>query len=78
MLSGAERVIRVSEDEIKAAMRAYYTDSHNLAEGAGAAPLAALLKEKDKMAGKKVAVILSGGNVDTEVYRGVLAAGEAA
>jgi threonine dehydratase len=73
MLNGAERVVRVSEDEIKAAMRAYFTDSHNLAEGAGAAALAALLKEKDRMAGKKAAVILSGGNVDTEVYRRVLA-----
>ena len=53
--------------------RAYYSDSHNLAEGAGAAPLAALLQEKEKMAGRKVAVILSGGNVDTELYRRVLA-----
>ena len=73
MLKGAERVVRVSEDEIKAAMRAYYSDTHNLAEGAGAAPLAALLKEKEQLAGKKAAAILSGGNVDTEVYRAVLA-----
>ena len=73
MLKGAERVVTVTEDEIEAAMRAYYTDTHNLAEGAGAAPLAALLKEKEKMAGRKAAVILSGGNVDTEVYRAVLA-----
>lgn len=75
MLKGAERVVTVSEGEIEAAMRAYYTDSHNLAEGAGAAPLAALLKEKEIMAGKKVGLILSGGNVDTEVFRRVLAAG---
>jgi threonine dehydratase len=73
MLNGAERVVAVSEDEIAAAMRAYYTDCHNLTEGAGAAPLAALLKERDVMAGKKVGLILSGGNVDTEVYRRVLA-----
>ncbi len=73
MLKGAERVVTVSEDEIEAAMRAYYSDTHNLAEGAGAAPLAALLKEKEKMAGRKAAVILSGGNVDTEVYRSILA-----
>ncbi len=73
MLKGAERVVTVSEDEIEAAMRAYYSDSHNLAEGAGAAPLAALLQEKEKMAGRKAAVILSGGNVDTELYRRVLA-----
>jgi threonine dehydratase len=75
ILKGAERVITVSEDEIEAAMRAYYTDTHNLAEGAGAAPLAALLKEKDIMAGRKVGLILSGGNVDAEVYRGILAGG---
>ena len=73
IMKGAERVVAVSEGEIEAAMRAYYTDTHNLAEGAGAAPLAALLKEKDKMAGKKAGLILSGGNVDTEVYRAVLA-----
>ncbi|MCH8035942.1 MAG: threonine dehydratase [Proteobacteria bacterium] len=73
MLKGAERVVTVSEDEIEAAMRAYYPDTHNLAEGAGAAPLAALLKEKEIMAGRKAAVILSGGNVDTELTRRVLA-----
>ncbi len=73
MLDGAERVVTVSEAEIEAAMRAYFSDTHNLAEGAGAAPLAALLKEMDKMAGKKVGLILSGGNVDAEVYRAVLA-----
>jgi threonine dehydratase len=75
ILKGAERVVTVSEDEIEAAMRAYYSDTHNLAEGAGAAPLAALLKEKHIMAGRKVGLILSGGNVDTEVYRAVLAGG---
>ena len=73
ILEGAERVVTVSEDEIEVAMRAYYSDTHNLAEGAGAAPLAALLKEKDTMAGKKVGLILSGGNVDAEVYRRILA-----
>ncbi len=70
---GAERIVTVSEDEIKSAMRAYYTDTHNLAEGAGAAPLAALLKERDKLTGKKAGVVLSGGNVDTAVFREVLA-----
>jgi threonine dehydratase len=72
---GAERIVQVSEGEIKAAMRAYFTDTHNLAEGAGAAALAALLKEKDATRGKRVALILSGGNVDAAVYRGVLAEG---
>ncbi len=72
ILTGAERVVTVSEEEIKAAMRAYFTDTHNLAEGAGAAPLAALLKEKERMAGKTVGLVLSGGNVDTALYREVL------
>lgn len=75
ILKGVERVVAVSEDEIEAAMRAYFADTHNLAEGAGAAPLAALIKEKDAMAGKKVGLVLSGGNVDTEVYRRILAGG---
>ena len=70
---GAERVVTVSDDEIRAAMRHYFTDTHNVAEGAGAAPLAALLKERDKIAGRRVGLVLSGGNVDREVYREVLA-----
>jgi threonine dehydratase len=65
--AGAERIVRVSDDEVKAAVRHYYSDTHNLAEGAGAAPLAALLKERrDK--GKRYAVICSGGNIDREKY----------
>lgn len=72
ILRGAARVVQVSEDEIKAAMRAYYTDTHNLAEGAGAAPLAALLKEKDRLKGKRAGVVLSGGNVDAAVFKSVL------
>ena len=62
----------MSEDEIKAAMRHYFTDTHNLAEGAGAAPLAALLQERARMAGKRVALILSGGNIDRPLYASVL------
>ena len=71
--AGAERVVTVTEEEIKSAVRAYYSDTHNLAEGAGAAPLAALIKEKDLMAGKKVGLILSGGNIDKALYREILA-----
>lgn len=71
---GASRVVRVGEDEIKAAMRAYFADTHNVAEGAGAAPLAAALKDKERRPGK-VGLILSGGNVDTEVYAQVLGEG---
>ena len=66
--AGASRVVRVSEDEIAEAIRTYYTTTHNLAEGAGAAPLAALIKEKDRYAGKRVGLILSGGNIDMPVF----------
>jgi len=65
----AERVVTVSDGEIKAAMRVYFTDTHNIAEGAGAAPLAALLKERR---GGKVGLVLSGGNADQALFREVL------
>jgi threonine dehydratase len=68
---GAARVIRVSEAEIKAAMRAYFADTHNVAEGAGATPLAAALKDPARRPGK-VGLILSGGNVDSDLYADVL------
>ncbi|TFH79431.1 MULTISPECIES: threonine dehydratase [Pseudomonas] len=69
---GAARIVSVSEDEIAEAMRVYYTDTHNLAEGAGAAALAALMQERDRMQGKRVGVILSGGNIDRAVYARVI------
>jgi threonine dehydratase len=71
--AGAERIIRVSDDEVKAAVRHYYTDTHNLIEGAGAAPLAALLKDKAKK-GSRFAIIASGGNIDREAYIAALTA----
>ncbi|AHG93672.1 Pyridoxal-5'-phosphate-dependent protein beta subunit (plasmid) [Gemmatirosa kalamazoonensis] len=71
---GAERVVEVTDDEVEAAMRALFADTHNVAEGAGAAALAALLQERDRMRGRRVAVILTGGNVDTDVFARVLAA----
>ncbi|MCB2100640.1 MAG: threonine dehydratase [Rhodobacterales bacterium] len=70
---GVARIVTVTEDEILAAMGHYLTDTHNLAEGAGAAPLAALLKERDQVAGKKVGLVLSGGNVDQALLSRVLA-----
>jgi threonine dehydratase len=54
-------------------MRAFYTDTHNLAEGAGAAGLAALMQEADRQIGRPVGVVLCGGNVDAAVFREVLA-----
>ena len=69
---GADRIVAVSDDEVAEAMRIYYRDTHNLAEGAGAAALAALLQERDVMRSKTVGVILCGGNVDAEPFATVL------
>jgi threonine dehydratase len=66
------RIVAVTDDEVSAAIRAAYDDTHNLAEGGGAAPIAAMLKEKPAIHGKRVAVIMTGGNVDREVYAEVL------
>jgi len=71
--AGAERIVAVSDDEVAAAIRAYFTDTHNIAEGAGAAPLAALMQERDRMAGRKVGVILCGGNIDSDWFAEILA-----
>ena len=72
---GATRVVSVGENEIAEAVRAYFTDTHNTAEGAGAAPLAALLKERDAMAGRRVGLILSGGNIDKPLIVRLLTGG---
>jgi threonine dehydratase len=66
---GASHIVQITDDEIGAAIRAYWTDTHNLAEGAGAAPLAAALQEKNKLQGKRVGLILSGGNIDFDLFR---------
>lgn len=73
IMKGAARIVLVSDDEIAEAARAYWQDTHNLAEGAAAAPLAAALKE-----GKpgRTGLVLSGGNIDLELFRSrVLGAG---
>jgi len=70
---GAARIVSVSDEQICEAMRIYYSDTHNLAEGAGAAALAALIQEREAMSGRKVGVILSGGNVDRPVFAQVIA-----
>ena len=69
---GATRIVRVAEDEIAEAMRLFWAATHNVAEGAGAAALAALMKERERMAGRRVGLICSGGNIDTAVLRTVL------
>ena len=72
---GADRIVAVSDDAVAEAIRIFYTDTHNLAEGAGAAPLAALMSERERMAGREVGVILCGGNIDTGWMRTILAGG---
>jgi threonine dehydratase len=66
---GASRIVQVTDDEVAAAIRAYWTDTHNLAEGAGAAALAAALQEKAKLRGKRVGLVLTGGNIDLDLFK---------
>ncbi|MGC2400936.1 MAG: threonine dehydratase [Acidobacteriaceae bacterium] len=73
ILSNVERIVTVSEQEIADAMKIYFTDTHNVVEGAGAAGLAAALKEKDLLRGTCVGLVASGGNVDRELFARILA-----
>ena len=75
LLRHVDRVVRVTDAEIGRAMRLMFTCTHNVAEGAGAAGLAAAMQERRRIAGRRVGVVLSGGNVDREVYARSLAAG---
>jgi threonine dehydratase len=72
VLENVDHVVQVSEDEIRQAMKIYFTDTHNVAEGAGAAGLAAALKEKHTLAGTRVGLVITGGNVDHDVFARVL------
>ena len=70
--AGAARILAVDEDEIAAAARLYFTAIHNVAEGAGAAALAGLLQERARVAGRRVGLILSGGNIDAGAFATIL------
>jgi len=72
---GASHIVQVTDDEVGHAVRAYWTDTHNLAEGAGAAALAAALQEKAQLRGKRVGLILSGGNIDFDLFQKWIATG---
>ena len=67
-----DHVVQVSDAEVAAAMRALFTDTHNVAEGAGAAALAAALQEQGSLRGQCVGLALTGGNVDAPVFSEVL------
>jgi threonine dehydratase len=66
------RIVEVSDAEIAAAMRAYYQDTHNIAEGAAAAALAGALHEQESLDRKPIGIVLTGGNVDRDIYAKVL------
>jgi threonine dehydratase len=66
------RIVQVSEGQIGHAMRAVYEDTHNLAEGAAAAALAGAIQEQETNRGKRIAVVLTGGNVDADIFARVL------
>ncbi|WP_415846214.1 threonine dehydratase [Stutzerimonas zhaodongensis] len=70
---GAARIVRVADAEIRQAIRALHEDTHNLAEGAGAAALAAAMQDRDGNHGERIAVVLSGANIDRELLAGILA-----
>jgi threonine dehydratase len=65
---GVSRIVQVTDDEIATALRIYWTDTHNLAEGAGAAPLAAALQERGRHRGKRIGLVLTGGNIDFDLF----------
>jgi threonine dehydratase len=68
-----DRIVEVTDDEIAQAIAILFQCTHNCAEGAGAAPFAAIRKERRRLAGRKVAAVLSGGNIDRQVFASVLA-----
>ncbi|HMA74030.1 MAG TPA: threonine dehydratase [Xanthobacteraceae bacterium] len=70
---GAERIVEISESELVEAIGIYFSDTHTLTEGAGAAPLAALIKERARMQGRRVGLIMTGQNIDRAVMLNVLA-----
>jgi threonine dehydratase len=72
---GVDHVVLVDDEEIAAALRVFYTDTHNLAEGAGAAALAALLRERSSLSGQRVGVVLTGGNIDLPTFCRAVGAG---
>lgn len=73
--AGVSRIVTVTDAEVARAIRAFWTDTHNLAEGAGATPLAALLAERSVMVGRRVAVPLCGGNIDLALFKSWVLAG---
>jgi threonine dehydratase len=76
ILKGVDRIVQVSDDEVAAAMCMMFECTHNVCEGAGAAALAAAIQDRSRLAGSRVAVVASGGNVDQDLFAEVLRAGK--
>ncbi len=76
ILAHVDRIVRVTDAEVADAMRLLFATTHNTAEGAGAASLAAALQQRETLAGRKVGLTLTGGNVDADVFARVLAGAE--
>jgi threonine dehydratase len=77
VLREADDIVAVTDAEVAEAMRVLFADTHNVAEGAGAAALAAAIQQRERWSGRSVGVALTGGNVDTDVFARVLADGTA-
>ena len=71
----ASRIVMVTDEEVAGAMRAIYDDTHNLAEGSGAAGVAAILQERERVAGRRVATVITGGNVDRSLFAEIMGVG---
>jgi threonine dehydratase len=72
---GVDRMVQVTDEEVAAAMRTLFECTHNICEGAGAAAVAAVAQERSRVAGRRIAVVLSGGNIDRQVFARVLTGG---
>jgi threonine dehydratase len=73
VLRDADDIVAVTDEEVAEAMRVLFADTHNVAEGAGAAALAAAIRDRARHAGRSVGVALTGGNVDSALFARVLA-----
>ena len=72
MLAAGARIVAVSDDAVAEAMRTLHRTTHSMAEPAGAIALAGLMAERERRAGQRVAIVLTGGNVDLAMLADVL------
>ena len=71
--SNVDHLVEVDDEQVAAAMSLLFTGTHNVAEGAGAAAMAAAMHERDMLAGQRVGIMVTGGNVDRDVFASTLA-----